>query len=369
MTDPTHGAALSAEITVRRAGFDVSARLETNPGGCVAVLGPNGAGKSTLLAALAGLVPLREGEITLDDRPLEQAGRLRIPARQRRITLLDQKPRLFPHLSIAQNLSFGPRARGRNRAEVGRIVRGWLERVNLVELADVRPHELSGGQQQRAAIARAFAAEPRVLLMDEPFAALDAASAPLVRRMLSQELARTGTTSILVTHELADAWQWADRCVVLDRGQAIEHASPAELALRPRHPFTAALAGFGVLRGTWRGDSLTVDDAALPGVAEQPLSDGAAAYGIVAPADVAVSASTGAMRVRLESVSIRAGTVRLDSTTGVAAELSIDDTLRMTGGRFPESGDWVWFTPRSLRVLAATGNQCRASSSPGFGHG
>lgn len=362
MTDAAQGAALSAQITVPRSGFDVSVRLETHAGGCLAVLGPNGAGKSTLLAALAGLVPLCDGEINVDGQQLEQAGRLRVPAQHRRITLLDQKPRLFPHLSVVQNLAFGPRARGWKRAEVGRIVRGWLEHVDLVDLADAKPHELSGGQQQRVALARAFAAEPRVLLLDEPFAALDPASAPLVRRLLSQELARTGTTSVLVTHELADAWQWADRCLVLDRGRAIEHASPVELALRPRHPFTAALAGFGVLRGTWRSDSLVVDGAVLPGTAEQPLPDGAAAYGIVAPADVAVSASTGAMRTRLESVSIRAGTVRLDSTAGVAAELSIDDTLQITGGRFPASGDHFWFTPRSLRVLAASPDQCRAST-------
>ncbi|HWV25768.1 MAG TPA: ATP-binding cassette domain-containing protein, partial [Aeromicrobium sp.] len=200
---------LRADVDVIRDGFHLRADVDVAAGGCLAVLGPNGAGKSTLLAAIAGLVRLREGVVTLGERTLERPGQVRLRPDQRRITLLDQKPRLFPHLTAAQNIAFGPRSRGRDRGSARRIALDWLERVELPDRADARPHELSGGQQQRVALARALAAEPEALLLDEPFAALDTESAVAIRSLLAVELARTATTSVLVTHDVADAWQWA----------------------------------------------------------------------------------------------------------------------------------------------------------------
>ncbi|GAB3804183.1 ATP-binding cassette domain-containing protein [Humibacter antri] len=353
-----HGASLFADVGASRGGFDVDVRFEIPAGGCLAIFGPNGAGKSTLLGALAGLLPLRRGEVRLDDRLLEQAGRLRERPEHRRITLLEQKPRLFPHLTLAQNIAFGPRAQGATRSDARRTAQRWLERIGLAHRADARPHELSGGQQQRVAVARAFSADPRVILLDEPFSALDAESAPAVRRLLSEELERTGTTSVLVTHELSDAWPWAESCLVLDHGRIVDSGSPHDLATAPRHPFAARLAGFCVVPGTWRDGSLHVAGTALGGSPDAPLLDGAAAFGIVAPRDVVVTTplqpgAARAVHTSIRLVSAHAGTLRLETTVGLVAELSLAEALASSDGKMPEPGDPVQVTPTALRVVPA----------------
>ena len=348
------GPGLRVDVTVMRPRFRVRAGFEVPAGGSIAVLGPNGSGKSTLLAAIAGFAPLHAGEVTEGGRLLERAGGPRTAPERRRITLLGQAPRLFPHLSIEQNIAFGPRAQGRSRLEARRIAGDWLERVALTARARSRPHELSGGQQQRVAIARAFAGEPRVLLLDEPFAALDAESAPVVRRMLMRELSRTGTTSVLVTHDLAEVQQWADRALVLDRGAVVEDAPTAVLAARPGHPFTAALAGFDVIQGVWTGAALATGELRLPGKADPAaLPPGSAAFAIVAPHAVAVSAdpSPGAIPMRLEAISSRAGIARLEFPSGLAAELPVDDASRLVDGDLPRPGAVLWIDPRSVRVV------------------
>lgn len=354
-------AQIDAALRVVRTQLVVSAEFTVPAGGCLAILGPNGAGKSTVLAALAGLTPLDEGEVRVGERVLERAGveRLRperLRPEQRRIALLDQKPRLFPHLSALRNVAFGPRSQGRSRSEALAVAAEWLERIGLEHRGTARPHELSGGQQQRVALARAFAARPDVLLLDEPFAALDAESAPSVRRMLVDELRRTGMTSVLVTHDIADAWQLADDCLVLERGRVIEHASPAELASRPRHPFTAALAGFSVVSGRWSGGALAVGSERLSGTPDGELVDGQPAIGILDPAALRVSANAGQFAAVLSSVSTRAGVVRLEAASGLAAELSFADARRLAGGRLPASGDRLWFTPapEQVRIVGST---------------
>lgn len=354
------GAALVADGTVTRGEVTVTVGLDVPAGGSVAILGPNGAGKSTLLSAIAGLTPLTSGTIRVGGRDLERAGRLRERPERRRIALLDQKPRLFPHLSIARNIAFGPRSQGLSRAQTRAITAEWLDRIGFTARAAARPHELSGGQQQRVAIARAFAARPRVLLLDEPLAALDAETAPQIRRMLAAELERTGVTSLVVTHELADAWQWSEHCVVLDHGNVIDEASPAELSSRPRHPFTASLAGFGVLRGTWTGSALRVGRAELTGTVEDArVRAGTPAFGVIAPRAIAVRPAIDAdgagtprgLAVRLAAVSARAGTVRLEPVAGPSAELDFARAVRVGGGRLPRVGDTYCFTPHEMRIM------------------
>ncbi|WP_082399926.1 sulfate/molybdate ABC transporter ATP-binding protein [Gordonia phthalatica] len=337
------GRPLHAQIIVDRAGFALSAAFDVPAGDCLAILGPNGAGKSTILGALAGLVPMT-GEIRVGDRVLD--GTAHVPPEQRRIALLEQKPRLFPHLSVLDNLAFGPRSQGRSRREARAVAEGWLERIGLPGVGSWKPARLSGGQQQRVAIARALAAEPEVLLLDEPFAALDAESAPTIRRMLAEELSRTGTTSVLVTHELSDAWQSASRCLVLDRGAVVDDATPAQLASSPRHPFTAALAGYCVVHGRWDDGALVVGDDVLPGVAADEIADGAEAFGIVVPHEVTLSTTSGAVRTRVRSVSMHGGRVRIESESGLVAEVPL-------GGGLPGVGERVWLTPTEMRVLAA----------------
>ncbi|MCF8603925.1 ATP-binding cassette domain-containing protein [Gordonia sp. HY442] len=367
-SDPTRihrGGRLSADVTVARAEFDVTARFDVDAGGCVALLGPNGSGKSTVLAALAGLVRLRAGTVAVDGETIEETGGVRLPPEARQIALLDQRARLFPHLSIERNIAFGPRARGLDRGRVRASVADWLDRIGLADRAQAKPHELSGGQQQRVAIARAFASQPRVLLLDEPFAALDAESAPIVRQILSDELACTGTTSVLVTHEMSDAWQWADTCLVMNRGTVVETGTPSDLAVRPRGSFTAALAGFDVVRGRWRAGGLgemgglQVENALLSGVPDGDLHDGDLhdgdwAIGIVAPRDVvleAASADDGADV--LTSVSVQAGVVRVGIGSGLHAELPIGEALRVGDGSLPRTGDRYRLIPQGMRVVGA----------------
>lgn len=350
------GQRLVARIAVERADFDVSVDLDVAGGECLAILGPNGAGKSTILAALAGLAPLVRGEIRLGDRVLD--GSDHVPPERRRITLLEQKPRLFPHLTVYENLEFGPRSQRKSRKQARAVADAWLERIDLPDVGRWNPVRLSGGQQQRVAIARALAAEPEVLLLDEPFAALDAESTPSIRRMLADELARTGTTSVLVTHDLSDAWQWASRCLVLDAGTVIDDATPARLAASPRHPFTAALAGYTVVYGTWSDGALVVGDDVLPGeAAGSRIADGDAAFGIVEPQRVSVSRTSGAVRSRVRSVSVHAGRARVESEGGLVAETAV-------GADLPRVGERVWLTPNGMRVLRLTDDDCPISTQP-----
>ncbi len=350
--------ALSVDVTVDRGDFRVEAAFDVAPGDCLAVLGPNGAGKSTILSALAGLTRLQTGEVILDGRTLERDGGPRVPPEHRGVALLDQRPRLFPHLTVEKNLSFGPRAQGLRRAETRTIVDGWLHRLGLADRGRARPHELSGGQQQRIAIARAFASSPRVILLDEPFASLDAESGPIVRRILSEELARTGITAILVTHDLADAWRWADRCIVVDKGRIVDEGTPDEVTTRPRRAFTAALAGFGVLRGRWTGTALDVGAARLAGtpdqVGETHLVDGAAAIGIVAPRDIDLMpfrGGPGRLPVEVTSVSVQADVVRLETDAGVPIEQTLPEARVLGDGVLPAVGDRFDAVPRTMRVV------------------
>ncbi|WP_166618099.1 ATP-binding cassette domain-containing protein, partial [Kineococcus vitellinus] len=158
--------------------------MEVAPGEVLAVLGPNGAGKSTLLALLAGLLRPTGGRVVLDGRVLSEARGAFVPPHRRGVGLLAQEPLLFPHLGVAANVAFGPRSAGASRARAHREALRWLEAVGAADLAERRPRQLSGGQAQRVALARALAADPRLLLLDEPLAALDAAAAPQVRQVL-----------------------------------------------------------------------------------------------------------------------------------------------------------------------------------------
>ncbi|MEX5293961.1 ATP-binding cassette domain-containing protein [Kocuria sp. CPCC 205268] len=208
-------------MTARLAARDVDLALTVPAGATVAVTGPNGAGKSTLFAVLAGLLVPDRGRCTLDGSvlfDLDDAGcGSWVPPHERGIALMAQEPLLFPHLSVLENVAFGPRSRGAGRTRSRALARDWLAEVGAGQFADRRPAQLSGGQAQRVAIARALAAEPRLLLLDEPFSALDAAARPLVHELLVRVLA--DRTALVVSHDPGDAAALADRVVVLERGR------------------------------------------------------------------------------------------------------------------------------------------------------
>jgi len=221
------GRGLHARIRVERASFVLDAGLALAPGEVVAVLGANGSGKSTLLGALAGTVHVSEGSVELEGRLLSSP-HAHVPPHERRMGLLGQDPRLFPHLTVLENVAFGPRALGDGARAARAEARVWLERVGLASFSARRPHELSGGQRQRVAIARALAARPRALLLDEPFASLDVAVVRDMRALLREVLAASGTSAIVVTHDAQDAVELASRAIVLDAGRVLREGAPTE---------------------------------------------------------------------------------------------------------------------------------------------
>ncbi|GAB4012026.1 ATP-binding cassette domain-containing protein [Nocardioides ultimimeridianus] len=289
---------LEARAVVASRGVDLA--LDVAAGETVAVVGPNGAGKSTLLAVLAGLLRPDEGHVVLGGRTLDG-----LPPHDRGVALLAQDPLLFPHLTVLENVAFAPRARGVRRSAAHAAARAQLERLGIEELADRRPHQVSGGQAQRAAIARALAAEPELLLLDEPLAALDVDVAPALRQLLREVLA--GRTVVLVTHDLLDALLLADRVVVVDGGRVVEEGPTTQVLATPRSGFAARLAGLNLVRGTWDGTAVTTADGLrIVGLAEQAVPDGVDAVALFRPSAVAIHAGPpggdeGSPRNRIEA--------------------------------------------------------------------
>ena len=229
---------LRAVVRVPARGVDLD--LDLPAGDTLALLGPNGAGKSTLLLAVAGLLRPASGLVRVGgDTWLDTDAGVDLPAHRRRAALLLQRPTLFAHLSVRDNVAFGPRTAGRPAAEAAAVAGDWLERVGCAHLADRRPHQLSGGQAARVAIARALAADPPVVLLDEPLAALDVVGAAQVRAVLAEVL--IGRTSVLVTHSGLDVAALADRVAVVEDGRVTEAASAARFLAGPRTQFGRAL--------------------------------------------------------------------------------------------------------------------------------
>ena len=251
---------LAADLHVERGGFRLDVRLDVPPGGVLALLGPNGAGKSTVLRALAGLTPLSAGSVALAGRCLDdpRAGVL-VPPAERAVGMVFQDYLLFPHLSAVDNVAFGLRAGGQSRAASRRTAMAWLERVGLADVADVRPGALSGGQAQRVALARALAPGPRLLLLDEPLAALDAGTRMHVRSDLRSHLADYAGCTVLVTHDPLDAMVLADHLVVLEHGRTVQSGRPGDVARAPRTDYVARLVGLNHYRGRSRGGAVELD--------------------------------------------------------------------------------------------------------------
>ncbi len=226
---------LRADLTVRRGAFVLELAFSAPTGEVLAVLGSNGAGKSTLLAAMAGLLPLERGELVVDERILERAATgVRLPPQARDLGVLFQGLALFEHLSALDNVAYGLRAQGVAKAEARERSLAWLERFGVPELAARHPSELSGGQAQRVALARALIVTPRVLLLDEPLASLDAENRLDAREVLHTTLRSFRGVSIIVTHELGDALTLADRVLVLEQGKLVQQGTPQQVVEQPR---------------------------------------------------------------------------------------------------------------------------------------
>ncbi|MEU4926072.1 ABC transporter ATP-binding protein [Streptomyces yokosukanensis] len=245
---------LDAHLVVDRGSFRLDVTLTAAPGDVVALLGPNGAGKTTALRALAGLAPLTDGHLRLDGTALE-----RTPPESRPVGVVFQDYLLFPHLSALENVAFGPRCQGVPKAEARTQAAAWLDRMGLAAHAGAKPRRLSGGQAQRVALARALATRPRLLLLDEPLAALDARTRLDVRAQLRRHLAEFEAVAVLVTHDPLDAMVLADRLVVIEHGQVVQEGTPADIARRPRTDYIAHLVGLNLYRGQAQGHMVRLD--------------------------------------------------------------------------------------------------------------
>jgi molybdate transport system ATP-binding protein len=254
-------AGLDCLVQLHLGPLTLDVQLAVEPGELVVLVGPNGAGKSTLLRAIAGLQVVDAGHVVLDGETLDDPARNRfVPARERSIGVVFQDRLLFDHMTVADNVAFGVQSRGARRRDARRAATQWLERLGLSDLAGLRPPQLSGGQAQRVALGRALAFEPRLLLLDEPFSALDATTRVDVRRDLRRHLATLAIPKIIVTHDPVDAISLADRIVVLEAGVVTQHGRPDDIRARPRSRYVADLIGVNLLRGTLRDGTIELAD-------------------------------------------------------------------------------------------------------------
>jgi len=237
---------LAAELALTAGAFSLEVAFELD--GHAALLGPNGSGKSTVLDLLSGLRRAQRGRVTLDGETLldTATGRALRPA-ARRLGQVLQDGALVPHLTVAENVAYPLTVRRRRDPD---RVATLLARFGLAALAGQRPATLSGGERQRTALARALAAEPRWLLLDEPFAALDAAARPALRQELLAVLDEQGVPALMVTHEARDALGLGGQVLVIESGRIVEHGAAQALLRQPTSAFGAALAGLNYLLGT-----------------------------------------------------------------------------------------------------------------------
>jgi iron(III) transport system ATP-binding protein len=317
--------------------------LEVAAQSLTAILGPSGCGKTTLLRIVAGFADPDEGVIAFDGEPVFQEGRS-TPPQRRRVGYVPQEGALFPHLDVDANITFGlPRSARRKRDRVEEL-------LALVDLDhDVRrryPHELSGGQQQRVALARALAPRPSIVLLDEPFASLDAGLREGTGRAVAQALRAAGATGVLVTHDQGEALSLADQVAVMREGRLVQIGSPDDVYASPVDTGVAAFVGDAVLLpAVVRGE---LADCALGTIEVKPGSAQGAAHALIRPEQVELraDASLGGVPGRVVEVSYfgHDAAVRLELMTGTSAAPQI--VARVLGGDTPVPGSVVQLAVR-----------------------
>jgi molybdate transport system ATP-binding protein len=353
---------LSVRAVVAQRSLDVQFAIA--PGEVVALLGPNGAGKSTVLGVLAGVVVPDEGVVRVGDRVLtDTADGVQVATHARRIGLMMQDPLLFPHLSVAANVAFGPRSAKRLSRKASRaLATRWLTEVDAASLVDRGARQLSGGQAQRVALARALAAEPDVLLLDEPMAGLDVSVATAMRKVLRGVLTAGGRCSVLVTHDLLDVVTLCDRVIVLEAGRVAESGATGAVLAAPRSFFGARFAGVNLVAGTASGaDGLTTDwgttwHGAVSEGGAVPI--GSRAVAVFAPSAVAVhrdlphGSPRNTVEVVIAELDGRGPAIRVrsddqpDGAPGLAADVTADAATELRLA----PGERVYFAVKSQSV-------------------
>lgn len=292
---------------------DVSLTIE--PGEFVVLLGPSGCGKTTLLRSIAGFEKIDAGAIWLGEQRLDE-----LPANKRPVNTVFQSYALFPHMTVAQNVAFGLQSEGMATDVTKVRVSEMLELVHLIDLADRKPGQMSGGQQQRAALARALAKKPQVLLLDEPLAALDLK----LRKSMQTELKRihraTGTTFLFVTHDQTEAMAMGDRIAVFSNGQLRQVGTPAELYDNPADEFVASFIGDSTtFIGLVRNGSLEFEELKFPMPSAGSLS--------LAPVQVSVRPEAFSLSATGSSSAAVCGNVRIEETIFTGSSLQITVVL------------------------------------------
>jgi sulfate transport system ATP-binding protein len=311
---------------------DVS--LQVKGGELVALLGPSGSGKTTLLRILSGLEFPDRGVVRFEGEDATERS-----ARDRRVGFVFQHYALFRHMSVFENVAFGLRVRPRRsrppEEEIRRRVQELLSLVQLEGLAKRLPSELSGGQRQRIALARALAVEPRVLLLDEPFGALDARVRKELRRWLRRLHDELGLTSVFVTHDQEEALELADRVVVMSHGQIEQAGTPDEVYHAPATPFDAEFLGdVNVFRARAEEPSRCV--YVRPHLLEIERKNGGAAW-----------------RARVERIHTAGATVKVELRTREGAQVHAELSHERHRGLGLAAGEEVYVRPREARVFRA----------------
>jgi iron(III) transport system ATP-binding protein len=318
--------------------------LHVPSGSFTALLGPSGCGKTTLLRLIAGFDEPDSGTVAVGDTVVAGGPGRSVAARRRGIGFVPQEGGLFPHLTVAGNISFGlPR---RQRRDGGRV-RELLEIVGLdAALADRSPHQLSGGQQQRVALARALAPAPSLVLLDEPFSSLDAALREETRTAVSAALTATGATAVLVTHDQAEALSMADQVAVLRDGRLVQLTDPRTLYRSPRDLDVATFVGEAVvLEADVRGGTAHCALGSLPVEGAHP--DGRARV-LLRPEQLRLAPPVaGSLTARVRSVDFYGHDSRiwLDLADGRTVSARVD------GGNLPSAGDDVSVTVRGTALV------------------
>jgi molybdate transport system ATP-binding protein len=348
---------LDAAVRLKLGTLDLDLELTIAEGEVVALLGPNAAGKTTLLRAVAGLVPLDSGHVRLDGHVLEDtASSQYVPTEQRPIGFVFQDYLLFPHLSVLDNVAFGLRSRGTPRREAADKALEWLDRVGLTSYAQGKPAELSGGQRQRVALARALAPDPRLLLLDEPLAALDVSTRADVRRDLKRHLASFNGLRLVVTHDPLEAVALADRLIVMESGRLVQTGTPAEVTERPRSQYVADLVGVNLLRGEADHGSVRMPGGLVVAAAGAESGD---VFAVIHPRAVAVhrrrpeGSPRNVWRGRASGIELIGDRVRvrIDGEVRVVAEVT---TAALKELDLDEGGEvWLSFKATDVGVYPA----------------
>lgn len=316
---------LSAKIQRRVGTLELELELEVQAGEVLALLGPNGAGKSTLLRCLAGLCPIDDGRIRLDQVVVDEpATDTFVVPEHRSVGFVFQDYMLFRQMTVLENVAFGLRARHVRAAEARRIANDWIARVGLTEYAQQRPPALSGGQAQRVALARVLATDPKVLLLDEPLAALDAGTRAAVRRDLRRHLDTFEGVALVVTHDPVDAYALADRVAILDGGRVIQTGTLADVTAHPRSRYVADLVGVNLVAGDVSDGILTTPAGVRIVVADAPTG---AAFAIIRPHSIALVRETAAQSSARNSW---AGTIAEIDRLGDRARVGLVGAIALT---------------------------------------